>query len=246
MQPRAPIVLVPGLLGFDRYRVGPFKLFRYFPGIEEELQRNGYRVGTAPMSLTHGVTHRAMDLKRFCNQFFPGESVHIVAHSMGGLDARYMISRLDMHDRVRSLTTIGTPHLGSPFADWGVRHLSRLAKPILNFLGINTDAIRDLTTEHCARLAETLIDSPTVRYHSVAGKCEQSQLSRRWRPVASLVADHEGENDGVVSVRSAQYGQSFEVWTADHMHLVNRPNPRATDWGHRPSDYVRLVRRVEP
>jgi hypothetical protein len=30
------------------------------------------------------------------------------------------------------------------------------------------------------------------------------------------------------------------------MNLVNRPSPRATDWGHRPSDYLRLVRRVAP
>ena len=37
--PRAPIVLVHGLLGFDRVKVGPFTLLRYFPGIEERADR---------------------------------------------------------------------------------------------------------------------------------------------------------------------------------------------------------------
>ena len=54
----------------------------------------------------------------------------------------------------------------------------------------------------------------------------------------------EGPHDGVVSVASATHGEGVEVWDADHMNLVNRPNPRATGWGHRPSDYLRLVERV--
>jgi hypothetical protein len=34
------------------------------------------------------------------------------------------------------------------------------------------------------------------------------------------------------------------VWDSDHMNLVNRPNPRATGWGHRPSNYLRLAARL--
>ena len=37
----APIVLVHGLLGFDRVKVGPFTLLRYFPGIEDPLNCRG-------------------------------------------------------------------------------------------------------------------------------------------------------------------------------------------------------------
>jgi len=39
-----------------------------------------------------------------------GRKVHLFAHSMGGLDARHMITHLGMANRVRTLTTIGTPH----------------------------------------------------------------------------------------------------------------------------------------
>ena len=242
--PRDPIVLVHGLLGFDRVKVGPLTLLRYFPGIEDALVGAGHRVGVPSLSKTRGVAHRANELRRFVQERFPNDRVHLIAHSMGGLDARHMISHLGMHDRVRSLTTIGTPHRGTAFADWGIRRLGRTVKPLLNFLGIPTTAFDDLTTESCLRFNERTPDAPGVRYYSVAGACPREVLSPPWRPVAELIASEGGPNDGAVSVRSATYGEGVEVWAADHMNLVNRPNPRATGWGHRPSDYLRLVRRV--
>lgn len=242
--PRAPIVLVHGLLGFDRVKVGPYTLLRYFPEIEEVLTAAGYRVGVPNLSKTRGVAHRAEQLRRFILDTFPDDPVHVIAHSMGGLDARYMISRLGMEDRVRALTTIGTPHRGAAFADWGLRRLSRV-KPLLRFWGVPTDAFDDLTTDRCARFNEMLPDAPGVRYFSVAGRCERKHLPPLWWAAAELLTGERGPNDGVVSVASAQYGEAFEVWDGDHMNLVNRPNPRATGWGHRPSDYLRLVRRVD-
>jgi len=243
--PRAPIVLVHGLLGFDRVKVGPYTLLRYFPEIEEALTAAGHRVGVPNLAKTRGVAHRGEQLRRFILDTFPNDRVHIIAHSMGGLDARYMISRLGMEDRVRSLTTVGTPHRGAAFADWVVRRLSRSMKPLFSFWGIPTDAFEDLTTESCARFNEMLPDGPHVRYFSVAGQCERKQLPPLWWAAAEVITGEEGPNDGVVSVASAKYGEAFEVWEGDHMNLVNRPNPRATGWGHRPTDYLRLVRRVE-
>lgn len=43
--------------------------------------------------------------------------VHLVAHSMGGLDARYLVGKLGYGDRVASVTTISSPHHGSRIAD---------------------------------------------------------------------------------------------------------------------------------
>ena len=48
-----------------------------------------------------------------------GAGVNFVAHSMGGLDCRYLISTIQPTSyKPLSLTTIGTPHRGSPFMDW--------------------------------------------------------------------------------------------------------------------------------
>ena len=45
--------------------------------------------------------------------------VNLIAHSMGGLDSRYLISKngLNRSDIVASLTTLGTPHRGTRLAD---------------------------------------------------------------------------------------------------------------------------------
>ena len=41
---------------------------------------------------------------------FNSARVNIIAHSMGGLDARYMVSRLGMDDRVEALIAIAHPN----------------------------------------------------------------------------------------------------------------------------------------
>src|SRR5829696_5340817 len=207
--PRSPIVLVHGLLGFDRVKVGPYTLLRYFPEIEEAMTAVGYRVGVPNLAKTRGVAHRADQLRRFILDTFPDDKVHVIAHSMGGLDARYMISRLGMEDRVRSLTTVGTPHRGSTFADWGIRRLSRSVKPVLNLWGVPTDAFDDLTTEACARFNEETPDAPNVRYYSVAGACPPEWVPWVWQPAMRL-SPEEGPHDGVVSVASATWGEGVE------------------------------------
>lgn len=245
MEPRAraPIVLVHGLLGFDRVKVGPLTLLRYFPGIEDALVTAGHRVAIPSLSKTRSVAHRATELKRFLLDRFPNEKVHLVSHSMGGLDSRYMISRLGMDARVLSLTTIGTPHRGSAFADWGIRRLSRSVKPFLHFWSVPTDAFDDLTSEACVRFNELTPDAPGVRYYSVAGSCPQEWVPWPWWP-ATILSPEDGPNDGVVSVKSATWGEGMEVWDADHMNLVNRPNRWAAGWADRSGDYLRLVERV--
>src|SRR5205814_1408651 len=79
----------------------------------------------------------------------PAGPVHVIGHSMGGLDARFMVAKLGMETRVLSLTTVGTPHRGSPFADWGVSRFARLVVPVLRAVGIPHEAFLDLTTDGC-------------------------------------------------------------------------------------------------
>ena len=41
------------------------------------------------------------------------ERVHVIGHSLGGLIARYYVTRLGGHGRVHTLVTLGTPHSGT-------------------------------------------------------------------------------------------------------------------------------------
>lgn len=243
----APIVLVHGLCGFDRLYAFRRPVVDYFPGIREQLEAAGNRVYAARVSPTAGVTRRAADLKRFLEREVPPGPVHLVGHSMGGLDARYMIAKLGMGSRVRSLTTVATPHRGSPFADWAVRRFGRLVVPVLRLVGIPHQAFYDLTTDSCRRFNEDMPDVPGVRYFAVAGRCDAPWVGFEWRVPHGIVSRVEGPNDGVVSVASATWGEHTEVWPGDHLNLVNWPNRRARRrgvWPERAPDYGRIVRRL--
>ena len=41
------------------------------------------------------------------------ERIHVIGHSLGGLIARYYVTRLGGDDRVHTLVTLGTPHAGT-------------------------------------------------------------------------------------------------------------------------------------
>lgn len=239
-----PIVLAHGLCGFDRlfHRRRPTR--EYFPGIRPHLEAAGHRVIVARVSPTAGVASRAAELKAAIRKEVGRQPVRVIGHSMGGLDARYMISRLGMDRQVLSLTTVGTPHRGSTFADWIVARLARIFRPLFRSLGWPDDAVFDLTTDRCRRFNEVVPDSPGVAYSSVAGVCEGEWLGPEWAFSSRIVGRTEGPNDGVVSVASAGWGGRTDVWRGDHLNLVNWPNRRmrkAGAWRDRGPDYAGLV-----
>jgi triacylglycerol lipase len=241
---RSPIVLVHGLMGFGRLQLGSWLLADYFPGIAAALRLAGNRVLIASLSPTAGVADRARELKKMVNRAYSGEPVHIFGHSMGGLDARYMISKLGMGQQVLSLTTLGTPHHGSSFADWGIRRLAALLKPIMTLMGIPYQAFYDVTVAQCRKFNKEVTDAPGVRYFSVAGKFECGWTSPEWQLSAAVLAKTEGANDGIVSVASATYGESCEVWEGNHLSLINWQHPLAPQTIDRVPDYGRLVGRL--
>ncbi|MGB3941016.1 MAG: hypothetical protein WBK96_05955 [Candidatus Manganitrophaceae bacterium] len=243
-----PIVLVHGILGFDQMSLFGVKVTEYFRKIPAALREAGYIVPKPPqLNPIGGIAERAQQLKDHLNDennpdLF-GKPVHLIVHSLGGLDARYMISKLDMAERVVSLTTIGTPHHGSLLADLTVS----LSEPILTRwvkrFGIDMQAVCDLTTEACERFNQEVLESPKVRYFSIAGLFKPRRLFGK--PLGILGLPHEfilkkqGESDGIVSVQSATFGQRAENWTflgtweANHFRLINwgtEVMPSMSEW----------------
>src|SRR5262245_42891365 len=165
---RAPIVLVHGLFGFARLGLGTMSV-DYFKLLPTALRGVGNEVHQASLSPTAGVARRAEQLRDLILAL-PEGPIHLIAHSMGGLDARYAITRLGLAPRVLTLTTLGTPHRGSSFADWASGRLVRLVGPVFDHFGLPREAFDDLTTESCCRFNEQTPDAPGVRYFSVAGR----------------------------------------------------------------------------
>ena len=57
------------------------------------------------------------------------ERIHIVAHSLGGVIARYYLTRLGGDDRVHTLVTLGAPHRGTLLAHAVPTALTRQLRP---------------------------------------------------------------------------------------------------------------------
>ena len=115
MATKYPIVLAHGVA----IREG--RIWKAFGRIGKILRDAGYVVYTANTDAFGSIENNALQLKKEIETILQRDGVdkvNIIAHSKGGLDAKYMIEQLDMARAVASLTTLCTPHKGSRMATW--------------------------------------------------------------------------------------------------------------------------------
>jgi triacylglycerol lipase len=257
----APIVLVHGILGFNQLTLGGARIAEYFRLIPETLRAAGQVVAEPPrLKPTGSVAERADDLKNYLLGHVEvfGAKVHIIAHSMGGLDSRFMISKLGMAERVRSLTTIGTPHHGSPIADIVVAGTNLILNSFMEHLGVNPKGVFDLTTSACRKFNEEVPDAPEVHYFSIGGQFDPHRVLGVPQGLLALtheiVQKTEGGNDGVVSLASATMQRpgwkTLDAWSANHWRLINwgenlAPSPLELADNSIPERYRNLVKLVK-
>ena len=74
------------------------------------------------------------------------ERVHVIGHSLGGLIARYYITRLGGQERVHTLVTLGTPHAGTFNAYALPSNLCRQLRPGSALMREMSAPIPDCTT----------------------------------------------------------------------------------------------------
>jgi triacylglycerol lipase len=257
------IVLAHGILGFRTLHG-----IDYFKGVKEHLEKdNKIKVLVTQVSPIKGVFDRGDDLSKQITDALdaglpggldPLEKTHIIAHSMGGLDSRYILSphntTTNIAKRITSLTTIGTPHNGSPVGDLIDGKDPLIDLPKLKALGdkihdaisnlvVSLDGLDNLTSEWCNGFNQDYVEHPEVRYFSVAGVGRKFRVMKLFRFFAAptcqiLLATHEylklktgEENDGAVTVSSAQrYELITEAWPTDHFeevgHDLNRLPPK--------------------
>jgi triacylglycerol lipase len=212
--PRHPVILLHGLLGFDQIVLGARK-HAYFRGVAERLEAMGARVHTARVPASASIAARAEKLVELVRGL-PAPKVNLVAHSMGGLDARYAISRLGLAGRVASLTTIGTPHLGTPLADLGSGVLSLLRIEKVLRPVIDLSAFHDLTTTRMAEFNRTVRDARQVLYASVVARTARDRLNPILWPAHAFLAERAGDSDGLVPAASQRWGEVWREIDADH------------------------------
>ena len=214
-----PIVLIHGA-GFR-----DLKWPVYWGRIPGALERRGARViyglqdcWASTETNAREIVHRIDAILRETG----AEKVNLIAHSKGGLEARMAASSLQAGDRIASITTIATPHHGSRTIDRlfsAPKVLFDLAAfAVNNWIRVVGDrkpdfleVCRGFTTERMAAFNRENPDVPGVFYQSFG--CVMSRpLSDINLSTANFVLDRiEGENDGLVSLTSAQWGDNFTV-----------------------------------
>ncbi|WP_404367895.1 lipase family alpha/beta hydrolase [Marinobacter sp.] len=108
---RYPIVLVHGMFGFDSIAG-----IDYWYGIPEELRRYGADVYTTQVPALDSTIARGEALLPQIQAIAAVHGkVNLIGHSHGGPTARY-VARV-RPDLVASVTSVGSPHKGSPVAD---------------------------------------------------------------------------------------------------------------------------------
>lgn len=224
---RYPLVLVHGIFFRD------WQLVNYWGRIPNELIRNGADIHYGGQQSAAAVSQSAEELKATVLKVLKetgAEKVNLIAHSKGGLDARYAITRLGLAPYVASLTTINTPHRGCIFAQ---SLLKRLPKKVIHFITEKYNAVFhtlgdrdpdflagvvDLTAAKCAQFNKDTPDMPEVLYQSVMSTMKGFSsapfpLNLTWL----LVKKYDKEpNDGLVALSSAPWGNYLGNLTVPH------------------------------
>ena len=231
---RNPVVLLHGF--------GLGATFRRGGHLHEEamyLRSRGVRAYAPNVAAYNTVRVRAeMWLRRFERivEETQAEKLTLIAHSMGGLDARYLLQEEHLHEVVDLLVTVSTPHRGSSIATLVLEQPDSVRTWMMeaaNWLG--THALEDATANALQAITEltpgyvrdtfnpAIPNHPDVEYWSFAGHAGMGTdvtLDPFLRFLNSYLYEREGPNDGFVSVESARWGTFCGTVDADHARQV--------------------------
>jgi triacylglycerol lipase len=212
-----PVVLVHGA-GFGDTTLG----IGYWGRIPAALEAQGAWVFYGETDGWGSVESNAAQLKARVEAILAetgAKKVNIIAHSKGGLDARCMISSLGMEKQVASLTTFSTPHRGvapldtilEPVPDFLLRALGFAANGVRYVMGDKQPdfytGVIELTAAGAAQFNKQNPNKKGVYYQSYAAamRIPMSDILLCWPNL--FIKKTEGENDGLVPVSSAKWGE---------------------------------------
>ena len=167
-----------------------------FLKIKQRLKNFGWRQVTSMNLSTYrkGIPELAQEISQKIDAILKDsdfKKVDIIAHSLGGMMARYYIQLLEVHSKVRHCITLGTPHQGTLLAQIG------LGK-----------SIQDLkkTSEVMRKLNSTPLPK-SVKFTSF------------WSPFDTLVLPPKN-SQLKYSVKSLEYVKNIKVPDAGHAGLL--------------------------
>jgi pimeloyl-ACP methyl ester carboxylesterase len=222
------ILLVPGAFGSGSSSQF-LKSQDYFADYDAYLKAKGCEILHVQFLENATIESRALMLRDQAQTFLKktgGKDVVIIAHSQGGLDARFAVSTVKMPG-VRALVTIGTPHQGTPLAQWT---LDQKNSKTLLYWTLKIFAQYDLadlpfagemTEKFLKRFEDKFKDDASVAYASAQGACESdchwSFKLLHFVSGIDLLGPH---GDGIIPAESQIHGEDLGRYNLDHISEV--------------------------
>jgi triacylglycerol lipase len=215
-----PIVLSHGMAAQAEILGG---LIDYWGSIPSTMKKDGASVYITSVNAMDSTENKAAQWKAQVLQILAisGKGkINLIGHSHGTIYSRYAITNLGMSSKVASHTSIAGPHRGSVIADMimGILPdwLERLGGPVLNliFTIVMGDKNGDSVANGYALVRSNMTDVfnpntpdiPGIYYQSYAYKITNALGAGALLATWELMKPHEGDNDGLVSVTSAKWG----------------------------------------
>lgn len=256
---RHPLVFLHGMAGTDAF-LGQLD---YWYGVRDRLEGRGYAVHVGAVDPFQPSDVRAAQWAGWIDGILTSgraRKVNLIGHSQGGIDARLVAHAHDPDHAVLSVTTISTPHRGTSVADIasGVLDDALITDVLVDAMfdafadlyGTSDDQdiiaqLDQLSSETMAAFNASVPDRPDVAYASWAGRtcqlldlfCQDGNGGEIVTPLFGAthlaIEVFEGDNDGLVSVQSAMWGEFLGELPADHLDEVGLfPGTTAPGWDH--------------
>ncbi len=214
-QTKYPIVLVHGMVVKD------FKLYRAFRKIRNNLESNSVKVYVTNQDGIGSIETNAQQIKDEIIRILEIEKVdkvNIIAHSKGGVDSRYLISKLNMDKHIASLTTLSTPHHGSKLSSKLMSMPRWCAKFLAFWINLFYKICKDkhpdilklghqLTDTQMKEFNKEVLNSSNVYYQSYSSDLDNKKSFLMFIPHLITKNLENVGTDGIVSVESSIWGE---------------------------------------
>ena len=147
--------------------------------------------------------------------------IHLLGHSMGGLVARALASREEVHDQIASVITVGTPHRGTSAANFGIdlKTKNPVLYRALKLTGYDTTERSEIFAHFTA---DALKDFDSrfplpkgVRPISLVCEAKGRDLSVPFQLARVMGSAPPG--DGLIPTASQRFGEELGSFALDHI-----------------------------
>ena len=209
-----PVLFFRGINSFadEHLHLGPVPLWKMGKNIQRYVHRPERQFFLVEEMGCSTFTEEAEKAEKFIRTL-PHERFHILAHSAGGIVAKFLLQNSPLAKKIISLTTIGTPHQGSFLADIidGLSFYSYDERRKSLFHRLKTDSIKSLTKD--------LVLPSHIHTQSVLCSSPVEKFSLPLKVIPRFFKGYhmKEEGDGFVELSSQKFGKTLGHFELDHL-----------------------------